>query len=57
MCQIGVVTGYRLEIIMFNRVVCQIGEMTGHILDIITFQSSCAADWCDYWLQVGQYNV
>jgi len=37
--------------------VCQIGVVTGYRLEIIRFELRCVSDWCDDWLQVGQYKV
>jgi len=37
--------------------VCQIGVMTGYKLDITRVELRCVSDWCDDWLQVGQYKV
>jgi len=37
--------------------VCQIGVMTGYRLDNIRYGLRCVSDWCDNWLQAGQYKV
>jgi hypothetical protein len=58
MCQIGVMTGYRLHSIMFEvRCVCHIGVMTAYRLHSIGFEWRCGSDWCDDWLQAVRYKV
>jgi hypothetical protein len=43
-CQIDVMTGYRLDSIMFDCGVCQIDVMIGYRLDTIRFELWCVSD-------------
>ena len=56
-CQIGVMTGYRLESIRLELWWCQIGVMNGYRMESIRFELRCVSDWCDDWLQAGEYKV
>jgi hypothetical protein len=40
-----------------NCGVCQIGVMTGYRLDNISCEMQFVSDWCDDWLQAGEYKV
>ena len=40
-----------------NCGVCQIGVKIGYRPDSIRFELRCVSDWCDDWLQTGQYKV
>jgi len=56
--QIGVVTGYRLDSIGFERrCVFDWCNMTGYRLECIGYELRCVSDWCDDWLHAGQYKV
>ena len=48
-------TGWKLYGVICG--LCQIGVMTCYKLDSIRFEFRCVSDWCDDWLQPGQYNV
>jgi len=37
--------------------VCQIGVINGYRLESIRIDVWCVSDWCDDWLQTGQYKV
>ena len=40
-----------------NCGVCPIGVIIGYKLDSIRCEMRCVSDWCDDWLQAGQYMV
>jgi len=40
-----------------NCGVCQIGVMTDYRLESVRFELWCVSDWCDEWLQAGEYKV
>ena len=56
LCQIGLMTGYRLENIKCEMRCCETGVMTGYRLESLRFELWYVSDWCDDWLQAGEYK-